>query len=41
MNIIKDIAGNQVPFLLQLFARTLFGIALEKFTILRGHGRNG
>ena len=41
MNIIKDIALNQAPFLLKLFARTLFGKALEKFTILRGHLRNG
>ena len=41
MNIIKDIAEDQTPFLLKLFARTLFGKALEKFTILRGHGRNG
>ena len=41
MNIIKDIAGEQAPFLLKLFARTLFGKALETFTILRGHGRNG
>ena len=41
MNIIKDIAGDQAPFLLKLFASTLFGKALEKFTILRGYGRNG
>ena len=40
-NIIKDIAGNQAKYLLKLFARTLFGKALEKFTILRGHGSNG
>ena len=41
MNIIKHIAGDQASFLLKLFSRTLFGKALEKFTILRGHGRNG
>ena len=41
MNIIKDIAGDQAPFLLKFFGRTLLGKALEKFTILRGHGRNG
>ena len=41
LNIIKDIAGEQAPFLLKLFARTLFGKAFEKFTILRGDGRNG
>ena len=34
-------AGEQAPFLLKLFARTSFGKALETFTILRGHGRNG
>ena len=30
INIIKDIAGDQAPFLLKLFARTLFGKELEK-----------
>ena len=41
MNINKDIAGDQAPFPLKLFARTLFGKAYEKFTILRGHWKNG
>ena len=40
INILEDIAKEQAPFLLKLFARTLFGKALEKFIILQEHGRN-
>ena len=41
MNILKDIAGDQVSFALKIFARTLFGKGFETFTILREFGRNG
>ena len=39
--ILIDIAGNQINFLKQLLARILLGQTFEKFTILRGSGRNG
>ena len=41
MNLIKDIAGDQVSFVIKILARTLFGKGFETCTILRGCGRNG
>ena len=36
INLFKDIAGDQVSFVLKILARTLFGKGFETFTILRG-----
>ena len=41
INLIKDIAGDQVSFVLKNLAKTLFGKRFETYTILRKCRKNG